>query len=130
MERIIVMVKNEVGVIADITGLLADANINILTMDTESAGDKGTVILATEENGRALDVLTSTGFNAIIDDALVIRLPDEPGALAKLSEKFKHAEVNIQSLHILGRHAGYTTVVLSPDDRAKAEALVDSDSIV
>ena len=62
MERIIVMVKNELGVIADITGLLADADINILTMDTESAGDKGTVILATEENGRALDVLTSTGF--------------------------------------------------------------------
>ena len=36
----------------------------------------------------------------------------------------------IQSLHILARHHGYTTVALSADDRTRAETLVDRDSIV
>ena len=38
--------------------------------------------------------------------------------------------MNIQSLHILDRHAGYTTVALAADDRAKAETLVEKETIV
>ena len=130
MERIIVMVKNEVGVIADIAASLAESGINILTMDTESTGDTGIVIITTDDNDRALRVLTSGGFKAVIDDALVIRLRDEPGALAKVAAKFKQSGVDIQSLHILDRYDGYTMVALSADDRATAEALVDRESIV
>ena len=130
MERIIVMVKNEVGVIADIAASLAESGINILTMDTESTGDTGIVIMTTDDNDRALGVLTSGGFKAVIDDALVIRLRDEPGALAKVAAKFKQSGVDIQSLHILDRYDGYTMVALTADDRATAEALVDRESIV
>ncbi len=130
MERIIVMVKNEVGVIADIAASLAESGINILTMDTESTGDTGIVIITTDDNDRALRVLTSGGFKAVIDDALVIRLRDEPGALAKVAAKFKQSGVDIQSLHILDRYDGYTMVALTADDRATAEALVDRESIV
>ncbi len=130
VERIIVMVRNEVGVIADITAAMAEADINILTINTEGVGETGIVILTSEDNDGALDALTAAGFKAIIDDALVMRLRDEPGALAKVAARFKDAGVNIQSLHILDRHHGYTTVALSADDRAKAESLMDKESIV
>ena len=36
MSRIIVMAKNEVGVIADISRVLADSDINIETISTEA----------------------------------------------------------------------------------------------
>ena len=130
MERIIVMAKNEVGVIADLTGALADAGINILTINTESAGGAGVIIITTEDNDATLSALTSAGFKAIMDDVLVVRLRDEPGALAKLAAKFKDAGVNIQSLHIVDRHEGHTMVAVSADDRAKMETLVDRESIV
>lgn len=130
MDRIIVMARSEVGVIADITAALADAGVNILTINTENTGETGLVILTTEDNDAALSALTTAGFRAVIDDALVIRLRDEPGALAKIAEKFKNAGVNIQSLHILDRHGDYTTVALSADDREAAEALVGREAVV
>ena len=130
MDRIIVMVKSEVGVIAGITAAIADAGVNILTINTENSGETGIVIIITDDNDAALQALTTAGFRAVIDDVLVIRLPDEPGALAKVAEKFKTAGVNIQSLHILDRHGDYTTVALSADDREMAEALVGPDVIV
>lgn len=130
MDRIIVMVKSEVGVIAGITAAIADAGVNILTINTENSGETGIVIIITDDNDAALQALTTAGFRAVIDDVLVIRLPDEPGALAKVAEKFKIAGVNIQSLHILDRHGDYTTVALSADDREMAEALVGPDVIV
>ena len=130
MDRLIVMAKNEVGVIADITAVLADAGVNILTINTEDTGETGLVIMTTEDTDAALHILTMSGFRAVIDDVLVIRLKDEPGALAKIAEKFKDAGVNIQSLHILDRHGDYATVALSADDRELAETLVGEEAIV
>ena len=130
MDRIIVMVKSEVGVIADITGALARAGVNLQSINTENTGETGLVIITTDNNDAALRVLTAAGFRAVIDDVLVIRLPDAPGVLAKVAERFKDAGVNIQSLHILDRHGGYATVALATDDRAQAERLVGQDAIV
>ena len=130
MDRLIVMAKSEVGVIADITAVLADAGVNILTINTEDTGETGLVIMTTEDNDAALRALTMSGFRTVIDDVLVIRLKDEPGALAKIAEKFKDAGVNIQSLHILDRHGDYATVALSADDREMAETLVGQEAIV
>ena len=130
MNRVIVMGKSEVGVIADITAPLASAGVNILTINTESTGETGLVMLTTDDNDAALEALTAAGFRAIIDEALVIRLPDETGALAKVAEKFKDAGMNIQSLHIVERRAGYALVALSVDDRDGAAALLDSSMVV
>lgn len=132
MKRIIVMVKNEVGVIADIARCLANADINMKTINTEATSEKGVIIITTDQDDLALQVLTREGFKAVTDEPLVIRLRDEPGALAKVAERFKTAQVNIQSLHILDRRSDHATVAisLSPEDRAKAESLLDGETIV
>ena len=130
MNRIIVMARNEVGVIADISRTLADEGINIETISAEALDEKGIITLTTEAYDDALRALTDAGFKTVSDDALILRLPDEPGALAKVAERFKHAGVNIQSLHIVERKAGHTIVALSADDRAKAETLVDKTTVV
>lgn len=132
MKRIIIMVKNEVGVIADIARCLANADINMKTINTEATSEKGVIIITTDQDDLALQVLTREGFKAVTDEPLVIRLRDEPGALAKVAERFKTAQVNIQSLHILDRRADHATVAisLSPEDRTKAESLLDGDTIV
>ena len=125
MNRIIVMAQNEVGVIADISKALADHGINIETISAEGLDEKGVITLTTDAYDNALRVLTAAGFKTVSDNALVLRLPDEPGALARIAQRFKDTGVSIQSLHIVERRAGYTIVALSADDREKAEALVD-----
>ena len=130
MNRIIVMAKNEVGTIADISRVLADKGLNIETISAEALGDKGVVTLTTNDYDDALRALTDAGFKTVADEALVLRLRDEPGALARVAERFKDAGVNLQSLHIVDRRDGYTTVALAADDRARAEALVDKETLV
>ena len=130
MSRIMVMAKNEVGVIADISRVLADNGINIETISTESLDDKGSISLTTDDYDGALRALTEAGFKTVTDDSLIVSLRDEPGALAKVAEKLKQGGVNIQSLHIVERRGDYTTVAILPDDRAKAEGLLDKESIV
>ena len=130
MQRIIIMAENRVGVIADIGKVLADNNINIETLNTESTGDDGVVILTTNDPDRALYALTNAGFRAVGDEALILKLKDKPGALAEIAEKFKQSNLNIRSLHILSRQAGYTMVALTTDDREKAQTLIDDQHII
>ena len=130
MNKIIVMARDEVGVIADISGVLAANELNIESMDTESLSGLGAISLTTNDDDRALQVLTHAGFKAVTDDSLLVRLRDEPGALAKMAERFRQNGVNIQSLHILDRRDDHSTVAVSTNDRAKAESLLDGESIV
>ena len=130
MTRIVVMAANEVGVIADISRVLADNGINIETISAEALGDKGAVTLTADDYDGALRALTDAGFKTVTDDALILSLRDEPGALARVAESLKEGGVNIQSLHILDRRGGLTIVAISTDDRAKAEGLVDQETVV
>ena len=82
MERIIIMAKDEVGVLADITRVLAEANINLESIHTQVNGEQGNIIISAAESDRALGLLTAAGYTAVTDDAMLLRLKDEPGALA------------------------------------------------
>ena len=127
MERIVIMARDEVGVLADITSVLAEANINLESINTQVNGDQGTIIISTDDTDRALVALANAGYSAVTDDAMLIRLKDEPGALARVAQRFSEAGINIRSVHILDRKDGMATIALStaPEDRDKVEALVD-----
>ena len=130
MERIVIIVRDRVGLIADVARALADAAVNIESLDTERTGEQGIITLTTDDTDLALHALKEAEFRAVTDDSLIFRLPDQPGSLARVAERFKEAGVNIRSLHILDRRDGQATVALTTLDRSQAEALLDPDSIV
>lgn len=130
MSRIIITVKNEVGVVADISKTLADRNINIEGINAQTTEDTGIITLETDDPDNSLVALADAGFRAVIDDFLVFRLRDEPGALAEVAGRFKDANINIQSMHIINRYGGYATIALSADDRESAAAIVGSEAVV
>ena len=128
MERIVIMARDEVGVLADITATLAQASINLESINTQVNGDQGTIIISTDDTDRALVALANAGYSAVTDEAMLIRLKDEPGALARIAQRFSEGGINIRSVHILDRKDGVATIALStsPEDRQRAESLVDS----
>ena len=129
-ERIIIMVDNEVGVLAGVTGVLAREGINVESMNTQTAGDRGAIIMTVDNTDHALAVLNQAGYKAVSDDFVVVRLRDEPGALAGVADRLKQAGVNIQNLHILARQDGYALIALTTSDRAATEAAIRQEEIL
>ena len=128
MTRIVIIARNEAGVIADIAGALANRGINIEDISAEAVGEKGAITLTADDHDGALRALKDAGFKAVSDESLILRLRDEPGALARVADRFKQGGVNIRSLHIVDRRDGYATVAISADDRARAASLVESET--
>ena len=75
---------------------------------------------------QALRVLRDAGYDAITEDALVLKLQNQPGALAQIAQRLKEAGVNIRSLQIVQRADKESLVTLVAHDPKKArEALKD-----
>ncbi len=121
MKNIAVLTENHPGVIADITQLLGDQQVNILTLDVDGVESHGVIQLTVDQYDQALQTLKAAGYRAISEDALVIRITDEPGALAKIASRFKTHAINIRSMHILDRKSDYVLVSIVTDDNKNAE---------
>lgn len=112
MKQIVVLTEDHPGVLADLSACLAARAINIEELSGDALETSGVVRLTVDRYDEALVALRDAGFQAVSEDALVLRLPDEPGALARAMARFKQENVNVRSMRILRRDGGQTLVAL------------------
>ncbi len=128
--RIIVIVPNEAGALAQVTEALGEAKINIEAIDGRLAGELGVVSLSTSDDDAALRALLEANLRAITSDSVILRLPDRPGALAGVARLFGDHQLNVRTIHIVHRLAGQAVVAVTTDDDNRARALLDSESLL
>jgi hypothetical protein len=130
MKQITIITHNHPGIMADITSTLADAGININHVDAETFSDSAVIILSVDRYDRALKELRDLpDVKAVSEDAIMIRLPNQPGALAQISKRFKDANINIRSIRFIERDEDYGLVAISTERTEDAIELV-SDVLV
>ena len=121
MQRIVIMAENRIGTIAQIAGTLAEGGVNLNSIATENEGQHGVVIITTDRTDHALAILNQAGFKAVSDEAVLVQLPDQPGALANLASELKDASLNIRTFHIIERREDYATAAITTDDQERAK---------
>lgn len=129
MKQITIVTEQTTGLLARISELLARNSINIESLDAETILDHGVAILTVDRYDEALAALRDEGIPAVSEDAIVVRIPDEPGALAKISRRFDAANIRLRSVRIMCRSGGYGLVALSTDRTEQALALVKDELI-
>jgi hypothetical protein len=125
MKQIAVMAPNRAGVLAELSKALADAEVNIETIDAEAAGEQGVVVLTVDRYDAALQALQKAGFTAVTEDAILVKLKDEPGALASMMLRFKDAAINVRSVRFLQRREGFAIVAIGVERTSQALKLVE-----
>ena len=126
MQRIVIMAENRIGAIAQIASTLAEGGVNLSSIATENEGQHGVVIITTDQTDHALAILNQAGFKAVSDEAVLVQLPDQPGALADLASVIKDANINIRTFHIIERRENYATAAITTDDQASTKAALAS----
>lgn len=124
MKQITIVCENRPGVMAEIAEALAAAGVNIETVDAETIGNSGVILLTVDRYDDALRALARTPFHAISEDAIVVQLDDAPGELARIMRRFKEANINLRSIHIIRRDAGKSIVAISTRRTQEAKELL------
>ena len=128
--RVIVIVPDEPGSLALVAGVLGEAEINIEAIDGRLVGELGVITLRTSDDDAALRALLKADLRAVTSDAVVFSLPDRPGALATVAQRFGQHQVNVRTIHILHRLAEHAIVAVTTDDNDLARSLLDSETVL
>ncbi|HJN89358.1 MAG TPA: hypothetical protein QGG93_03410 [Verrucomicrobiota bacterium] len=124
MEQITIVTKDYNGLTADITSALGSNDINIESLDAKKIDDVGVVMLRVDQYDRAQHVLNDAGWNPITEDALLVRVKDEPGAIAHLAKRFQDADLHVSSMRIVQHHGDWGAISVCAEPLEKARTLV------
>jgi hypothetical protein len=124
MKHITIIVPYESFAVADIATLMGAQNINILDIEAEPFGAKGLIILQVDRYDDALKALREAGFDAVPEEAMLVKVPDAPGALAKIASRFKEHGIMMRSLRIVRREGGECFVAIQADRTPEALELL------
>jgi hypothetical protein len=128
MKELVVVTNDRVGLLADISGVLAKHNINIEGIDVEVVGKKAVcrVLTVKEEASKAKAELEKADFKVLASDVLVLKLPDRPGELSGVARKLADSGVSIKNVHLLGKNEGHALCALEADKPKVARELLAS----
>jgi hypothetical protein len=125
MKQLSIISENRIGVVTEITEALAAADVNIESIDAETIGEHIVVVLNVNKYDAALQAVHQLkNMRIITEDAILVKLNDEPGALARIARRFTDAGIELRSIRFMERNSEYSLVAISTERTANALALV------
>jgi hypothetical protein len=129
MKVITVVAKDYRGLIADISECLTENHINIVSIDADLADTTALVRIRTDNNDSAFNLLNEKGFKLVSRAGLLVKVKDEPGALAKIARRLAQSNIDIRGMNMVEQHDGANIVAISCHDEEKAKQVL-SDILV
>jgi len=124
MKQITIVADDRVGLLADISFILGKSKINIEGIGVNVVGPKAVITLEVKDPEKTIQLLKANGYEAHLDTALVLRIPDKPGELAKISQILQKNKISILSVSILTKKEGYVYDCMRVDKPDKAKELL------
>jgi hypothetical protein len=111
-EQISVFLENKAGRLAEVTGILSEANVNIRALALADTSDFGVLRLIVDNNAKAVEVLKSQGFTVGRTDVLAVEVEDRPGGLHRILDMLNKAKINVEYMYAFVQHTGKNAVMI------------------
>ena len=89
-EQISVFLENKAGRLAEVSAILAEADVNIRALAVADTSDFGVLLrLIVNDNQKAIEALKNRGFTVSKTDVVAVEVEDRPGGLNKNTRYFE-----------------------------------------
>ena len=121
MHEFKVYLSDQPGELARVTEALASRAVNIMAIASEGGSDRPFIRVVTNDVTTTEKALKTAGFDFDHNGILSVELLDRPGELAKMSKRLARAQVNVESIYIIGKGGGKTELAVVVDNDKKAK---------
>lgn len=129
-EQISVFLENKAGRLAEVTGVLAQAEVNIRALALADTSDFGVLRLIVDDNLKAEQALKSGGFTVGKTDVVAVEVEDRPGGLHSILDLLHQAGVNVEYMYAFVRQSGDNAVMIFRfDDIDGAVSLLQNNGV-
>jgi hypothetical protein len=121
VDQVSVFIENKLGTLAEVTGIMGEAGIDLRALSLADTADFGVLRLIVDAPGKALELLKSAGFVVSKTQVLAVPIQDSPGGLAKVLRILADAKISVEySYAFITRKQGNAYVILRVEDNARA----------
>ncbi len=125
VKQVAIATKDRVGLMAEVSGALAGAKVNIQAVCAYGMEDKAHVIMLTDSNAKAKRALSKLGGEVTEDDVVLIEMADKPGELQKVTDKVAAAGINVWYVYGSAGSKTRSLLVMATEDNAKAVRVIN-----
>ncbi|RKY61192.1 MAG: hypothetical protein DRP95_03175 [Candidatus Latescibacterota bacterium] len=123
--QIVVFAENRPGRLEKITGVLAEAGINIRAITIASSDRFGVVKLLVDRPDEALEKLKNAGLSASLQEVLAVPMEDRPGGLHRVLQVLASRGINVEDAYGFVEESGKRAIlVVEVEDIKGAESLL------
>jgi hypothetical protein len=126
-EEITVTAKNKVGVLADISTMLANMGVNVESALGYETGSTAKLMLVTDANITVVGELKKLKYKSVKESEVVmVELEDRPGAIKVVTTELKKAKIDIRYLYVttMPSSCRAARMVLNTSDNEQTMALL------
>lgn len=99
IEQLSIFLENKAGRLAEVTDVLAAANINIRALSLADTSDFGILRLIVNDHEKAKDALKAAGFTVGLTSVVAAEVPHVPGGLNGLLQLLGEKGVNVEYMY-------------------------------
>lgn len=110
--QISVFLENKAGRLAEVTGILAEADVNIRALALADTSDFGVLRLIVNDNQKAVTALKNRGFTIGETDVVAVEVEDRPGGLHRILDILHKAGVNVEYMYAFVQQSGSNAVMI------------------
>ena len=120
VHQISVFLENRSGQLAEITRLLADANVDIRALSIAETADYGLARMIVDDSAKASSILLQHGDILSMTPVWAVEVPDRPGGLAEMLGVLAENHVDVEYMYSLFTHKdGHAYMVMRISDEPK-----------
>jgi hypothetical protein len=121
IKEIVVEVRNDIGVLHEMTRIVADKGISIVALQGTVDEERAVIRMVTDDMLRTADALRARNYKPLETDAILAEVPHKAGMLRVMTEKLGKANIDIDLIYgSAGNEASHCMVVLSTSDNDRA----------
>lgn len=124
MKTITIIEDDRVGLLADISYILGKAKVNIESISVDVIATKALVRLLVKDAKQAKEILEMNKFHVSEENATILKLPDQPGELSRITSLLAKEKVDIKNVHIISRNGKETILSIVTDKPKKTEVIL------
>ena len=129
MKSLTIIQETRAGLLAEITTLLEQHKIDLRSVDGSTVGSLAVINLTAEPYQVCFQALTDAGFKVFANEQILVRVKDQPGALADISRRLANVQVDILSIHIVNREGEHCILALATENDFSARQVLQDELV-
>ena len=120
IKQLSVFIENRSGRLEQVTHILKENNINIISISLADTSDYGLLRLILSDPDKAITILKEHNFSATITNVIAVKFTYHVGQLSELLTIFSNANVDIEYMYSLTSGKNNASIVFKTNSQQKA----------